>query len=141
PLMSGLVRSVGYGRGRPRSIGGLRGPSLGYIELRPEGLRRRNGHLCRDGVLARAAVAAEDLLQVFDVDVEVVARWLDVVPLAVDRAAEDGAVAVAQQVFILHVDLAAADDVDLQYAGRHRDVAARRQVPASSAASGMAEGG
>ena len=39
------------------------------------------------------AVAAEDLLQVLDVDVEVVERRLQVVPLAVEQAAEEGAVA------------------------------------------------
>src|SRR5205823_8811129 len=50
---------------------------------------RHHWRLCRDRVLAGAAVPAEDFLQIFDVDVEIVELRLEIEPLVVEGAAEE----------------------------------------------------
>src|SRR5581483_7975412 len=76
--------------------------------------RRRGGRLRRQQLLARRAVTAEHLLQVLDVDVEVVQRRLEVVPLRVQGAAERRPVAVGDQRLVLHVHLAVEVHIALQ---------------------------
>src|SRR5581483_1593496 len=106
----------GYAFGAPPRSSGLVAERRG----------RRSRRLGRDRVLAVRAIAAEHLLQVLDVDVKVVQVRLEVVPLAVQQAAEERAVAVGNQRLVLDVDLAVEVQVALEDADGDGHVATDR---------------
>src|SRR5438309_659596 len=68
--------------------------------LRVQVERRCDRGLGWDRILASASIAAEDLLDVLDVDVKVVEARLEVEPLVVERAAEERTVVERDQLLV-----------------------------------------